>query len=260
MDSSRWNSSRQAATSSNSRGWPATPKSSLSKNLRSSHRRRNRSGQPSTAGEKGGEICGSERSCRLFRGVSAEPVLLPMPTGRFAAVRRYLRLVGGTAVSELLRNRVMSIRNLPQLMLIAGICAAQATVASAETPAVAVAKPAVGAAHPRVAQAAQVPARPAALQVGSEAPGALPGASPMTLWKFMGVPQGIQKLRGATTNRRGNFPGREPKPPLKALADPANLLSGNPDIETAAKIKQQEDMKKQKIKALKYLATIGCGC
>lgn len=154
----------------------------------------------------------------------------------------------------------MSIRNLPQRMLIAGICAAQATVASAETPAVAVAKPAVGAAHPRVAQAAQVPARPAALQVGSAAPGALPGASPMTLWKFMGVPQGIQKLRGATTNRRGNFPGREPKPPLKALADPANLLSGNPAIETAAKIKQQEDMKKQKIKALKYLATIGCGC
>jgi hypothetical protein len=76
----------------------------------------------------------------------------------------------------------------------------------------------------------------------------------------MGIPQGITKVRGATTNRRGNTPGREPTPALKSIADPANLQSGNPAIEAAAKIKQQEDMAPQKIKALKYLAKIGCGC
>lgn len=110
------------------------------------------------------------------------------------------------------------------------------------------------------AQSAQVPAKSASLQVGSAAPGALPGPAPATLWRFMGVPQGIRKWQGATRNRNGNRPNREPRPPLKAIADPANLQSGNVPIETAAKIKQQEDLAPQKIKALKYLATIGCGC
>lgn len=81
-----------------------------------------------------------------------------------------------------------------------------------------------------------------------------------TLWNFLGIPQGIRKIQGATINRRGNFPGLEPKPPLKALADPANLESKNPAIKKAAEIKTEEDLAKQKIKALKYLATIGCGC
>jgi hypothetical protein len=52
----------------------------------------------------------------------------------------------------------------------------------------------------------------------------------------------------------------ERKPALKSIADPANLESGVPAMEAAAKIKQAEDMKAQKIKAIKYLATIGCGC
>lgn len=83
---------------------------------------------------------------------------------------------------------------------------------------------------------------------------------PMTLWRFLGIPQGVNKIRDATVNRRGNFPGLERKPPLKALADPSNLESDNPAIKKAAEIKQEEDLAPQKIKALKYLAEIGCGC
>jgi hypothetical protein len=97
-------------------------------------------------------------------------------------------------------------------------------------------------------------AAPAAAQVGG------PPTPPTTLWNFLGIPQGIRKLQGATRNRNGNRPNREPKPPLKAIADPANLESKDPSIKKAAEIKQAEDLKKQKIKAVKYLASIGCGC
>jgi len=85
-------------------------------------------------------------------------------------------------------------------------------------------------------------------------------APPTTLWNFLGIPQGIQKVRDARLNRRGNRPQRERKPPLKRIADPENLESDNQAIKTAAKIKQDQDLKKQKIKAIKYLATVGCGC
>lgn len=97
-------------------------------------------------------------------------------------------------------------------------------------------------------------AAPAKAQVGG------PPGPPATLWHFLGIPQGVRKLQGATRNRRGNHPNREPKPPMKALADPANLESKDPAIKRAAEIKQAEDLKKQKIKAVKYLASIGCGC
>ena len=70
----------------------------------------------------------------------------------------------------------------------------------------------------------------------------------------------MQKIRDVSVNRRGNFPGLERKPPLKRIADPANLDSDNPAIKAAAEIKQAEDMKEQKVKAIKYLASIGCGC
>src|SRR5262249_18896135 len=36
--------------------------------------------------------------------------------------------------------------------------------------------------------------------------------------------------------------------------------SSDPSIKKAAEVKQAEDLKKQKIKAVKYLAKIGCGC
>jgi hypothetical protein len=172
---------------------------------------------------------------------------------------------------------IMSIRKIARSFMILGIgvaqCAAGQPLRADETapafdkgtsPEVAIlarAKPSVAKAQPRLAKTTSIPASPASMQVGSMAPGVAPtGAGPATFWRFMGVPQGFQKLRGATANRRGNLPGREPTPPLKAIADPANLQSGNPAIEAACKIKQQEDLAPQKIKALKYLATIGCGC
>src|SRR5262245_43731099 len=83
---------------------------------------------------------------------------------------------------------------------------------------------------------------------------------PITLWNFLGIPQGIRKIGAATINRRGNTPGLEPRPPLKTIADPKNLESKNPAIKKAAEIKTEEDLAKQKIKAIKYLAKVGCGC
>ena len=90
--------------------------------------------------------------------------------------------------------------------------------------------------------------------------GAAPIAQPNTIWRFMGIPQGIQKVRDVSVNRRGNRPKLERKPPVLRIADPSNLQSPNPAIKAAAEIKQAEDLKTQKIKAIKYLATIGCGC
>lgn len=76
----------------------------------------------------------------------------------------------------------------------------------------------------------------------------------------MGIPQGFQRVRDVLTNRRGNRPGLERRDPLKRIADPENLESENPAIKKAAEVKKAEDMKAQKIKAIKYLAKIGCGC
>src|SRR5690606_24338696 len=81
-----------------------------------------------------------------------------------------------------------------------------------------------------------------------------------TLWSFLGIPQGVNKVHGALFNRRGNHPVLEKKPPLKALADPRNLASDVPVIRKAAEVKMAEDLKQQKIKAIKYLADIGRGC
>lgn len=85
-------------------------------------------------------------------------------------------------------------------------------------------------------------------------------AAPTTLWRFLGFPQGVQRVRDVLTNRRGNRPRMERKDPMKRIADPANLESDTPAIKKAAEIKQAEDMKMQKIKAIKYLAKVGCGC
>jgi hypothetical protein len=95
----------------------------------------------------------------------------------------------------------------------------------------------------------------------AQAPGApAPTVTGNTLWHFLGIPQGYQKVRDAEVNRRGNNPQRERKPPLKRIADPANMYSDNPAIKTAANIKAQEDLAPQKVKAIKYLATVGCAC
>jgi len=89
-------------------------------------------------------------------------------------------------------------------------------------------------------------------------------ANPMqvpTIWDKLGVTGATARLRDATINRNGNFPGLESKPPLLKLADPANLAPEKPEvIKAAAKIKQDQDLKKQKVKAIKFLAEVGCGC
>ncbi|MHC4400066.1 MAG: TonB-dependent receptor [Planctomycetota bacterium] len=81
-----------------------------------------------------------------------------------------------------------------------------------------------------------------------------------TIWDTIGLTQGWQKIRDATVNRLGNHPGLEAKPSLKAIADAANLESGVPVLEKAAEVKIQEDAAPQKVKAIKYLAEVGCGC
>jgi hypothetical protein len=120
------------------------------------------------------------------------------------------------------------------------------------------------------------------------------GEETLTLWKFLGIPQTMRHIRLQTLNRNGKFPGLEPKPPLRAIADPSHLpppagtspgaagagqsavasvsFRANQEaegeeapppkkaIEVAAEIKKAEDEARQKIKALRYLAKVGCGC
>jgi len=91
-----------------------------------------------------------------------------------------------------------------------------------------------------------------------------PAAPHCTIWQFLGVDK-LLKAVGGGFNRLINclgtrFPGLEPKPPLKSITDPANLQSPNPAVKSAAAVKAEEDAAPQKIKALNYLATIGCGC
>lgn len=83
---------------------------------------------------------------------------------------------------------------------------------------------------------------------------------PTTIWTFLGIPQTQNMVFDNRVNRNGNVPQRERQPPLLRIADPANLQSPNPAIKKAAEIKAQKDLKCQKVKAIKYLATIGCGC
>ena len=87
-----------------------------------------------------------------------------------------------------------------------------------------------------------------------------PATPTPTLWSFLGIPQAAKHLHETIPNRFGKHPGLEKKPPLKPLAAAENLKSEVPAIKKAAEMKQAEDMKAQKIKAVKYLASIGCGC
>lgn len=85
--------------------------------------------------------------------------------------------------------------------------------------------------------------------------------APPTLWSFLGIPQGVKKVQA----RDPHEPSRQPaanraERRLKCLNDPANLESPDAAIKKAAEIKKAEDLKPQKIKAIKYLTSIGCGC
>lgn len=105
-----------------------------------------------------------------------------------------------------------------------------------------------------------------AVVVGLASPSITLGQAPpppprqATLWSFLGIPQTYTSVRDNWDNRNGNRPRQERKPNLVRLADPQNLESPNPAIKKAAEIKKEEDLAKQKIKAVKYLTKIGCGC
>ena len=96
-------------------------------------------------------------------------------------------------------------------------------------------------------------------RVAAQAPEPVPPPTP-TLWNFLGIPQTCNKIKDKMKNRSGDCPCAERVDPLKRIADPANLKSPNPAIQAAAKIKQDQDLAPQKIKAIKYLAMVGCGC
>jgi len=125
--------------------------------------------------------------------------------------------------------------------------------------------------------AAETPAAPTA------------SAVPPTLWSFLGLKQCVDKCKTHVVVHKekkaekqalqgghhaclkrlfghhcpcvcGKCELLKKKPPVKPLADPANMESQNPAIKAAAEIKTEEDLAPQKIKAIRYLATIGCGC
>jgi PPIC-type PPIASE domain len=91
-----------------------------------------------------------------------------------------------------------------------------------------------------------------------------------SLPEFLGLP-GLASGTGGVLQRLGSrllsgldlvgrFPGLQPQPPLLPLTDPANLAEDAPPaVQAAAEIKQEEDAAPQKIMALRYLATLGCG-
>ncbi len=82
-----------------------------------------------------------------------------------------------------------------------------------------------------------------------------------TVWDKLGIPQAAARIRDSSINRSGKYPNLEKKPPLLKIADPANLGPEKPEmIKTAAKIKTDKDLKKQKIKAINFLAEVNCGC
>ncbi|MCD0463714.1 hypothetical protein U8335_25585 [Roseiconus lacunae] len=110
------------------------------------------------------------------------------------------------------------------------------------------------------------PAPPASAQAGGATIVAVAAPAPpaMTLPKFLGLDLvfgGVQKTTLCVRNRLGSrFPGLEPKPPIKSITDPANLEPGaSPAVQAAAKAKAEEDQAPQKAKAIRYLASLGCG-
>lgn len=86
-----------------------------------------------------------------------------------------------------------------------------------------------------------------------------------TLPEFLGIKGLFQAIGGLIEklrNRLGSaFPGLESTPALLAITNPANANSSNPAVAAAAGAKADEDAAPQKIKAIRYLATLGCaGC
>ncbi len=75
-----------------------------------------------------------------------------------------------------------------------------------------------------------------------------------------GLFQGAFSRITSVLGLEGKFPGLQPKPPIANITDPANLSeTASPSVQAAAKVKAEQDQASQKIQALRYLATIGCG-
>ncbi|MFP6675554.1 MAG: hypothetical protein VB878_10800 [Pirellulaceae bacterium] len=86
-----------------------------------------------------------------------------------------------------------------------------------------------------------------------------------TYWKKLGIPQAMVGVRDGFSNRKGNRPGLERKAPQVRIVDAPKLIAdlGLPKSDLlggAADVKIQEDLKDQKIEAIKYLTEVGCGC
>lgn len=81
-----------------------------------------------------------------------------------------------------------------------------------------------------------------------------------TFWQKLGIPQADAAFRAGVLNKSGDYPDLEKKPPVLPISDLQNLQSPNPLLKNAAEIKKDKDLKPQKIKALKYLASVGCVC
>lgn len=110
------------------------------------------------------------------------------------------------------------------------------------------------------------PTPPATAQAGDTTVVAVsasqPCCPPPTLWDFLGVNAAVKLIAGGVgrvRNRLGSrFPGLEAKPPVLAITDPANAASPNPAVAAAADAKAEEDQAAQKVKAIRYLAKLGC--
>lgn len=114
----------------------------------------------------------------------------------------------------------------------------------------------------------ETPPLPTTAQAGGAtvvvAPPTQPCCPHLTLPEFLGLNCLFDKLgKGITWIRSvlgSRFPALEPRPPVLPLTDPANSAANAPPAcQAAAGVKAEEDAAPQKIKALRYLASIGCG-
>lgn len=110
------------------------------------------------------------------------------------------------------------------------------------------------------------PALPTSAQAGATTVVAVAAPAPptTTLPQFLGLNGlfgGIRMIGQRIRNRLGaRFPGLESRPPVLAITDPANLgPDASPAVKAAAEAKAEEDAAPQKAKAIRYLASLGCG-
>lgn len=113
---------------------------------------------------------------------------------------------------------------------------------------------------------ATLPTPPTSAQAGATTIVAIaaPSAPGMTLPKFLGLDLlvgGVRRVGQGVRNRLGSrFPGLESKPAMKSISDPANMgPDASPAVKAAAEAKAEDDKAPQKAKAIRYLASRGCG-